>query len=288
MVCVYYYSRCLVPGCKARNFTGFYPSTLRQHFKKQHQNLSNTLELPRKCKKLQRERDANVIELRQHLVELVTCNGRPLNLIDEQPMKVILRKTLQADHNLFTREKLIADIYDIEQKIKKKNSEEVKDRPVTVLIDCATKFNRQVIGVNIQYFHNGQIENRTLGIVRLSEPHTAVYIAMVTLEVLGEFGITAEQIYSMTTDNAANMLKARKDILKVFHPAGESEMIDIDNDSAASYASQNENVDDIIFDEIMDMEADDAEMEDIFSSLNQRIQSEINDNNSRSQKFVMQ
>lgn len=54
---------------------------------------------------------------------------------------------------------------------------------------------------------DGFIELRTLAVRELKESHTALYIKSIILEVLIDFEINLNQVYTFTTDNGANMIK---------------------------------------------------------------------------------
>ncbi|XP_018376455.1 PREDICTED: uncharacterized protein LOC108769763 [Trachymyrmex cornetzi] len=69
-------------------------------------------------------------------------------------------------------------------------------------------FNRSFLGVNIQYIKGTKIILRTLALKELQEKHTGEYIKTILKNVCFSFNISLDQIYSITTDNGANMLKA--------------------------------------------------------------------------------
>ncbi|XP_055307721.1 uncharacterized protein LOC129571873 [Sitodiplosis mosellana] len=73
-------------------------------------------------------------------------------------------------------------------------------------MDIATKNNRAILGINIQYIVDKRIVLRTLAMIRLKESHTAVHLVEVVLGILAEFGIALDQLFSVTTDNAGYML----------------------------------------------------------------------------------
>ncbi|CAI6371382.1 unnamed protein product [Macrosiphum euphorbiae] len=67
--------------------------------------------------------------------------------------------------------------------------------------------NRSILGINIQYIKNGEINLKTLAMVELFDKHTAVNLKTSLLDVLVKYEITREQIYTITCDNAANMIR---------------------------------------------------------------------------------
>ncbi|GLV46433.1 hypothetical protein CBL_20772 [Carabus blaptoides fortunei] len=78
---------------------------------------------------------------------------------------------------------------------------------ICLKIDAATRLDRSMLGLNIQFIKHGKIMLRTLGIKELKERHTAEYLKEIILKTLKEYEINYTQIYSITTDNGANMIK---------------------------------------------------------------------------------
>lgn len=117
--------------------------------------------------------------------------------------------------------------------VKDRIKKETGNRMVSLLIDSATKHDRyffafadsrnsksinfflanirrSFLGILAQYYVDGKLVVRTLGVRRLLSSHTGNYIAVVIKEVLESYDISVDQIYSITADNGANMIKAVK------------------------------------------------------------------------------
>lgn len=90
--------------------------------------------------------------------------------------------------------------------------EEVKDRLISLKLDCATRMNRAILGVNIQYVEKSLIVLRTLDMIQLEQKHTGEYLVSVLNNILTSYDIKLEQIYTITTDNGSNMLKAIREL----------------------------------------------------------------------------
>ncbi|CAI6355021.1 unnamed protein product [Macrosiphum euphorbiae] len=74
-------------------------------------------------------------------------------------------------------------------------------------MDCCTRLNRGIIGINIQYHIKNKLVIRTLAMSNLEERHTSDYLKSVVLKVLNRYDIRPDQVYSCTVDNGANMVK---------------------------------------------------------------------------------
>lgn len=82
---------------------------------------------------------------------------------------------------------------------------EIKNTPVTIMIDIATKHNRSILGVNIRFFKDGKYIIRTICMRELLKSHTAVNIHELLKEALDTFEISHIQNYAYVSDNAGNV-----------------------------------------------------------------------------------
>ena len=82
---------------------------------------------------------------------------------------------------------------------------------------------KSILGINAQYLKRTEIKVRTLGMVELDCKHTGLNLNKVVCEVLQCFELNIRNVYSYTTDNGANMVKASE----IFSKA-QKELFDID------------------------------------------------------------
>ncbi|XP_037719418.1 uncharacterized protein LOC119553225 isoform X6 [Drosophila subpulchrella] len=68
---------------------------------------------------------------------------------------------------------------------------------------------------------------QTLGMIELGGSHTGIYMKNKILEVLDDYGISLDQIYSVTSDNGRNMIKA----VQVLNDATEESLFEEDTES---------------------------------------------------------
>lgn len=83
-----------------------------------------------------------------------------------------------------------------------------KGKMIALKMDTATRLERSVLGINIQVIENDKINTYNLAMKELNGKHTAEKLKKEIEKVLKEFEIKKSQIYSVTTDNGRNMLKA--------------------------------------------------------------------------------
>jgi len=56
---------------------------------------------------------------------------------------------------------------------------DINNHPVSLKMDCCTRLNRGIIGINIQYHKKNKLIIRTLAMSNLDERHTSDYLKSV-------------------------------------------------------------------------------------------------------------
>lgn len=85
---------------------------------------------------------------------------------------------------------------------------ELKWKRVCLKMDEASRRGRSVLGINVQFLHQKKLVIRTLGLIDLEVAHTAENIKAEVIKLISEYGLSLRQIYTITTDNGANFVKA--------------------------------------------------------------------------------
>ena len=83
----------------------------------------------------------------------------------------------------------------------------MKHRLVSLIADVATCRDRSILGKNLHFINDGKVQLRTLAMKELKKNRTAFYLKTVLDEIIKQYEIKSNQIYSITTNNGANMLK---------------------------------------------------------------------------------
>ncbi|XP_034475521.1 uncharacterized protein LOC117782610 [Drosophila innubila] len=72
--------------------------------------------------------------------------------------------------------------------------------------------DKAILGVNLQMIQASlsktAIVIKTLGMIELTDAHTGMYIKEKILDILHDYEITLDQVFSITSDNGKNMIKA--------------------------------------------------------------------------------
>lgn len=149
-------------------------------------------------------------------VEMLTVNGRPFTFLSDSGFVKLINPFLDfieknsGEKISIKVDKVKDHMQMISGKIHERIVMETRDTLISVMIDIATKCNRAFLCVNIQYMLNGRIVIRTLKMQHLTESHTGKSLAMAVINTLKEFEISILQVYSQTTDNAANVVLSSK------------------------------------------------------------------------------
>lgn len=181
------------------------PFNLKRHIKTVHPDFNDTII----------ENDAIEVfeeDILNVLAEIFTVNGRPFTMFKDSGFSKMYKMLIdQIERN--SKQKIQVDINKIKdhidttaQAMKETLKKEVKNKPISLMMDIATKNKRAILGINIQYIVDKRIVLRTLGMIRLKESHTGAHLAEVVISILKEFEISLDQLFSVTTDNAGYML----------------------------------------------------------------------------------
>lgn len=125
--------------------------------------------------------------------------GRGVNLKDPHlpEVKEMLRKTAKS--------------------VQAKIQNELRGIPLSLMVDITTKQQRSIMGISVQFIVNGEHKIRSLGMLQLNDSHTGQYLANVICKLIFEYGITPDQVISITTDNGANVVKMVRDVTTQMH-----------------------------------------------------------------------
>lgn len=148
-------------------------------------------------------------QLKSACVELCSINGRPYKLLDDSGFRKIIDPIMHAmkSSHAINSSNIQMAISELANKYRSQISSELKNKLFSLKLDIATKMNRSMIGVNAQYVHNSELCLRTLAVKEMRFSHTALYVKDLMLEILEDYGVSILQVYAITSDNGANVIK---------------------------------------------------------------------------------
>ncbi|KAL9701149.1 hypothetical protein quinque_004590 [Culex quinquefasciatus] len=172
------------------------------------------------------------------VVDLVSVHGLSLRTLNSPAMRCLMNPYEEALNipaiNSVSVKPMLSDIAG---EVKSKIIREVTGKFICLKLDIATRLDRDMLGINIQFMKRKKQVVRTLGIIQLKQRHTAKVIKEEVMRVLQNYGIDLESIYSITTDNGSNMLLTSElieldldELLEELHEESCSESGDEDGD----------------------------------------------------------
>ncbi|CAI6355544.1 unnamed protein product [Macrosiphum euphorbiae] len=118
---------------------------------------------------------------------MVTVNGRPLTIFNDSGFKKILKPLVEAIGGDFTI-----------------NSHNIKKHIFSASNTIISEINDDSISNTLKMVY---VYLATLATRELNEQHTSENLKILLLDVLKAYNIRKEQIYTITCDNASNMVK---------------------------------------------------------------------------------
>lgn len=163
-------------------------------------------------------------------VEMVAVNGRSFSHLYDSALHSMISETLSelksAGRQVNLNDSNLLEVKEslrrMSENAKKKIADEIKDRPLSLMCDIATKHGRSIFGFSLQYIVNGKHRIRSIGMIHLTSSHTGKYLAAVIANRLADFGVQKDQLMTVTTDNGANMIKMIKNIQEITYTVDRS------------------------------------------------------------------
>lgn len=162
----------------------------------------------------------NKDEFLKCILKTVTQMHMPFSCFDNENFQKLLQPWTECYGSKFNSKSIGSLINDMAKSLRCEISSEVGKKYVCLKLDIASRMERSIMGINIQYINkNFEVIVHTIGMVELFERHHSHYLKAQVLEILEKFNIHINQIYSITTDNGANVIKTSK-LLQEFAESG--------------------------------------------------------------------
>ena len=134
------------------------------------------------------------------VIKIVTKDGRPFKHLDGEGFREIVNPIFKGLGMLPISSSNVMEFVDTKlEQVKNEIVKVVKGRIVSLKIDCATRMDRLILGVNLQFIELKpnfiNIAVRTLAMVQIDESHTGEIIKETILKILSDYSIDLNQIY---------------------------------------------------------------------------------------------
>ncbi|XP_061415874.1 uncharacterized protein LOC133347541 [Lethenteron reissneri] len=142
--------------------------------------------------------------------ELVTLNGHPFSLVEDSGFRKLIDPVLKGlgGSLVINAENIRENVSVVAAALRSHINMELKNKLISLKVDSASYLDRSVLGINAQYVRDGEIVMHTLAMKEVKISHSGENLAAIIVDVLHEYNIDVGKIYSITTDNGANIIKS--------------------------------------------------------------------------------
>lgn len=160
------------------------------------------------------------LKLLQNCFSIVALDARPFTTLNGYGFQQIILKSLVKIHKAglsldlksSNQPDAHAHMHQIAQKVQDTIKNEVKNRPLSILLDIGTRQKRSFLGISVQFITNSAVQIRSIGVIELTKRHTAINLTEFVKACLKKYDIKKRQVISITTDNGPNVLKLVRDL----------------------------------------------------------------------------
>lgn len=235
-------SECLVENCTKKKLSGKQKFNLERHLTTVHRmKFANAGPSISKDEVTLKIRMSPATVFRSY-VHSLTLDGRPLAIVNDGGMRMLLNPILKAFDDAKTH--LDLSIPNVKkyltkytQAVKDEISKEIANSIIHVKLDLASRQRKSILGINVQFMKDGEIVVRTLSMMQTHSSHNGEYICALLLQTLDEYNIKYSQIHSITTDNGRNVVR----MVKLFSEVENAEVF-VDDDLDLGWAFPGEDV----------------------------------------------
>lgn len=242
--------KCLIDDCKKNDLSGKKKSNLLNHARSQHKFFFDNLfgaDNVEAFEILKKPLPYRRLKYIQTCVEIVAVNGNPFTKLNESGVRSLLQDEFNVLRLCGQAEGLGHPNYSAIKKhikylageIHKQIQFEVCGAFVAAMADSATKYDLSILGLSIQYMYEGLLKIRTIGMINMTEPQTALHLKNVIWDRLQAYEISKHQLISFVTDNA-NSMTAMVRLLND-EEANDIDIVDDDDDGSDSEDEDNDN-----------------------------------------------
>ncbi|CAH1733108.1 unnamed protein product [Aphis gossypii] len=139
-------------------------------------------------------------------IEMVTINGRPLKILEDSGFRKIVDPIFRSLGFTMNADVVRNHICNRASLVRKAITEQMKKKFFCIKMDTATRLGRTILGINVQFIYEGKIIIRNLATTEVYQT-TSINLKCILLKTLERYNLNPKFIYSITTDNGANMLK---------------------------------------------------------------------------------
>lgn len=155
------------------------------------------------------------LKLLQNCVSIIVLGGRPISSLMDFGFQEIIAKQLRqfamAGYPLNLKHKSQPEVNkylnDVAELVRKEIRNAIKDRPISIQLDMATRLGRSVFGIDVNYIQNSKVIIYNIGMMVLNKSHTGRNLLDCYRKCLQRYNIERKQVISVSADNGKDVQK---------------------------------------------------------------------------------
>lgn len=207
--------KCLVSPCPKKLAD---KSCAIRHLKSHHPEIVVAVDSLKRLEKqdaIEIRAKTNPTKVMNAIMQIIIFHSLPFAILYSKGFRYLVKPFIDGFKQVginfsISRPNVQMHINETANRIKAQISKEVEGRLVCLLLDIASRYNRSILGISIVYWFNGKPHIKTIGMETLKMSQTGRNLYDLVKAKLSEFGISLEQLFSVTTDNGKNLVKMVK------------------------------------------------------------------------------
>lgn len=206
-------AKCLVADCRSELGNTRYSHLIR-HIELMHvSKLAEIEELPVNKMNLGVLRESTICLCVRH----VTVCGRPLSSLNDESFRTLLAERMlrlgATNHKLTINSQTVRNkLEDIYTKMQKEIENEVEGKQLSFAMDIASRHNRSILGVSLQYIVDTKLITRTIMMEKILKRHNKTNLSLMFKKALAIYNIPLANVFALCTDSGSNMIATTNEL----------------------------------------------------------------------------
>lgn len=163
-------------------------------------------------------------QIQNSIIEMVVKDSAPFHFFSLHGFKSLIGEVAENAGVSLDRDnvrKMVMDAYKVEKSALKT---ELQGRFFHLKIDGCTRTRVNYVALNVRFVkRSGELVTKTIAVRDSKDRHDSFYLRSLIIEVLDEYELSKDQVISIVSDNASNMVKTVKKLNEEEEDHGETE-----------------------------------------------------------------
>lgn len=148
------------------------------------------------------------------ITNFVIMDNKPFSVVEGTGFRKLM-KEVAPHYQMPSRETIknrMEEKYNIQSLMFKDYIQKAESYCLTYDVWTETMQNKSFLGITIHFNDSTRLKSGTLGVIELTQKHTAEYLETELRKFLREWGVSVEKVSAVVTDNDATMMKMNRAI----------------------------------------------------------------------------